>query len=103
MKKVKKTLEEEINEFLEHWDCKQMHNFFRDIVPLIDLYNLEEGSDWVAEAVGEEDARNVRMIRTIYLVSRIAEFHAAKLVSVKASFKDIYLRMEKEGAVEVVH
>lgn len=77
-----------------------MSAFLRDIIPLFELYDVDEKDDWVVEAVGEEDAQNVRLIRTVYLVSRIAEFHAGKLVSVNIQFKDLFLRMEKESVAE---
>lgn len=92
----KKTLEEEINNFLDVWDCEQLCSFLKDIIPLFELYDVEDEDDWVKDAVGEEDERNVRLIRTVYLVSRIAEFHASKLCTIKINFKDIYKRMEKQ-------
>jgi hypothetical protein len=98
--KKKKDLEQEINEFLEYWDCNQMSNFLRDIIPLFELYNVEEDSDWVADGVGSDDVRNVRLIRTVYLISKIAEFHAGKLCMVNIRFKNIYHRLEKESAVK---
>jgi hypothetical protein len=49
----KRTLEEEINAFLESWDCKQQIAFLRDIIPLFELYDVEDEDDWVKEAVGE--------------------------------------------------
>ena len=95
--KKKKTIEQEINEFLESWDCKQQIAFLRDIIPLFELYDVEDEDDWVKEAVGESNERNVRLIRTVYLVSKIAEFHAGKLCSIKMNFKDLFLRLEKES------
>ena len=72
MPKQKQTLEQEINEFLNYWDLKQMQDFFRDIIPLFDLYNIpEEQEDWVEKAVGEDNVSNVRLIRTVYLLSLI--------------------------------
>lgn len=100
--KKKKTLEDEINEFLEYWNADQMCAFLRDIIPLFELYDVEDEDDWVADAVGKENERNIRLIRTVYLVSRIAEFHAGKLAAVKINFKEIYRKMEKQGAVEGV-
>ncbi len=93
----KKTLEEEINEFLEIWGCREMTTFLRDIIPLFELYDVEEEADWVKDAVGEEDERNVRLIRTVYLVSKIAEFHAGRLCSINVRFKNLWKRMEKHG------
>ena len=71
--------------------------FLRDIIPLFELYDVEDENDWVKNAVGEEDERNVRLVRTVYLMSKIAEFHAGKLCSLKIHFKDLWQRMEKEG------
>lgn len=101
MKKVKdielgkKDVNELINDFLDVWDCKQHMSFLKEIIPLIELYDVDEEADWVKDAVGEEDERNVRLIRTVYLVSRIAEFHAGKLASIKMNFKDLFKKMEK--------
>ncbi len=95
----KKTLEEEINSFLETWDCKQLTNFLRDIIPLFELYDVEDEDDWLEEAVGgdEENVRTVRLIRTVYLVSRIAEFHAGKLCTINVNFRNLWKKMEKQG------
>jgi len=99
----KKTLEQEINEFLEKWDRNQMCDFLRDIIPLFDLYDVENDRDWVKDAVGEDNATNIRLIRTVYLVSRIAEFHAGVLSTLKINFKDLYKRMESQGKIKADH
>lgn len=99
----KKSLELEINEFLELWDCKQLTNFLRDIIPLFELYDVEDEDDWVEKEVGgdEENVRTVRLIRTVYLVSRIAELHSGTMAMTRCKFKDLHRRMEKEGTGEV--
>jgi hypothetical protein len=93
----KKTIEQEINDFLESWDCQQQIAFLRDVIPLFELYDVEDEDDWVEKEVGgdEENVRNVRLIRTVYLVSRIAEFHAGKLCGMNIHFKNLWKRMEK--------
>jgi hypothetical protein len=98
--RIRKTLEQEINEFLDKWDRDQMCNFLRDIIPLFDLYDVENDSDWVKDIVGEDDFNNVRLIRTVYLVSRIAEFHGGVLSTLKINFKDLYKRMETQGKIK---
>lgn len=98
--KNKLTLEQEINEFLDIWGADQMCAFLRDIIPLFELYDVEEQEDWLKDAVGEDNERNVRLIRTVYLMSRIAEAHTGKLADLKIRFKDLYRRMEKEGVVK---
>lgn len=94
---MNKNIEKEINEFLEYWDSEQMCAFLRDIIPLFELYDVEEEDDWVEDAVGKEDKKTIRLIRTVYLISRIAEFHAGKLSSIRVNFKDLYRKMEKYG------
>lgn len=90
-------MEEEINLFLESWSSKEMIGFLDDVIPLIELYDVDENDDWVKDAVGEENERNVRLIRTIYLVSRIAESHAGKLSLINMRFKGLWKRIEMEG------
>ncbi len=96
----KRSLEDEINAFFETWDCKQQIAFLRDIIPLFELYDVEDEDDWVKDKVGgdEENVRNVRLIRTVYLVSKIAASHAGKLCVINANFKDLWKKMEKAGA-----
>ena len=96
----KRTIEDEINSFLETWDCKQQIAFLRDIIPLFELYDVEDEDDWVKDKVGgdDENVRNVRLIRTVYLVSRICAFHAGKMVAINCAFKDLWKKMEKHGA-----
>lgn len=91
---AKPSLETQINKFLQIWDCDQMQAFLRDIQPLFELYDVDEHDDWVKQEVGEEDERNVRLVRTVYLVSRIAEVHAGRLASIKMNFKDIWKDIE---------
>ncbi len=93
--RTERNLEQEINDFLEKWDVNQLCAFVKDILPLIELYNVEENDDWVKDAVGKDEVDNVRLIRTVYLISKIADAHAAALFNIKARFKDIHKRMEE--------
>ena len=97
-KRKKKTIEEEINEFLEVFGKNDLSNLLNDILPLIELYNVDDDNDWVKDAVGKEDCKNVRLIRTVYLVSWFCEMHVTKLCSVRAQFKDLWKRLEKYGS-----
>ena len=55
-----------------------MCKFIEDVFPLLELYDEDEDDDWVKKEVGEENTRNVRIIRTVYLISKFAERHAGK-------------------------
>lgn len=97
---AKKTLEEEINSFFHDWNFEQMDEFLRLVRPLTELFPDNEDDDWIREAVDENDLQVVRMVRMVYLVSRLAEFHAGKLCTIKIRFKDLWRRLEQEGMVE---
>jgi hypothetical protein len=96
--KNKITIEEEIHKFFELWDADQLVAFLRDVIPLFELYDLQDEQDWVEKEVGIDNVRNVRLIRMVYLVSRIAEYHAGRLCRVRAEHKDLWKRMQKEVA-----
>lgn len=97
MKKKKASLESQINQFLEKWDCKSMTNFLRDIAEIYELYDVDEDADWVEESVGEENMQNVRLIRTVYLISRLASRYSPILASLKCNHPRLWERIEKEG------
>jgi hypothetical protein len=89
--------EKEINDFLQIWDVEQMTSFLKDTYDLFDLYNVDQDDDWVKKMVGEHDTQNVRLIRSAYLVSKIAEFHSAKLCSINARFKNLWKNLEEKA------
>jgi hypothetical protein len=91
----KKSIEDQINDALDFWNCKKQIAFLRDIIPLFELYDVEDEDDWVTDAVGEENERTVRLIRTVYLISKIAESHAGSLASFKIKFPNLYKKMEE--------
>lgn len=92
--RIKKTLEEEINEFLNLLGCKGIISFLRDIIPMFELYDISDESDWVREQVGVEDERNIRLIRTVYLMSRIAEGQAGMLVNLKSRYPKLWEKIK---------
>lgn len=96
----KKDIKSEINDFLNVWDIDQLVSFLQDTIPLFQLYNVDEENDWVRDIVGKEDMSTIRLIRTVYLVSQIAEAHAGRLCLINAQFKHLWKRMEKCGVLE---
>lgn len=89
------TIEEEINAVLSFWDAKQLMSFLDHVIPILELYDVDEVSDWVRELVGIENQKNVRLIRTVYLLSRLSEEHAHNLYKLKTQFKNLWRKMEK--------
>lgn len=89
-----KTIEDHINLAINTWGHKEMEAFFSDVFPLLELFNVDEARDWVRDDSGEENFRNVRLIRSMYLISKIAEFHAGPLVSFKTKLPKLYKKLE---------
>ena len=95
----KHTIEEEIKLFLDSWNCEKQIAFLRDIIPVFELYDVDTQVDWLKDRIGEEDLKNVRLVRTVYLISRIAEFHAGDLCLLKTNFKNLYKKLEKVASL----
>jgi len=97
--KKKKTIEEEINLFLEYWDCDAQVSFIRNILHLFELYDVDDEDDWVEREIGgdKEEVRTIRLIRTVYLVSKVAESQGSRLAFIRMNFPNLYKRMEKHG------
>ena len=91
----KKTIKEELEEFLEYWEANKMAGFLRDIEMLYVLFDVDQADDWVQKNVGSEDVDNVRLIRAVYLLSRIAEFHGGSLLMLNTRFPKLWRRMDK--------
>lgn len=96
----KDNIEQDINSFLDKWDCKQLIRFFQDVMPLMELYNVDTESDWVRDEVGEGNERDIRLIRTVYLLSRIVDTHSGVFSSTRANFPKMWQKMENINAVK---
>lgn len=93
--KKKKDVKESISKALDFWTCSDQLGFMREVVPLFRLYDVDEENDWVEDIVGSEDLQNVRLMRTIFIISRIAEFHGTILFNFKLKFPNLYKEMEE--------
>lgn len=92
---AKKDLQQEINEFLEIFDVKSLISFLECTIPLTELYDVDESKDWVEDYVGKDQASTIRMIRTVYLISKLSEISGGKIATVKAKFGNLWQRLEK--------
>lgn len=97
MKKTKEQhIEKEINQFLEHFDFPTICDFIEDTYPIFELYNVEKDDDWVKKAVGGDDANvsTIRLVRTVYLMSKFSDKYSGKISSLKSNFAGLWKRME---------
>lgn len=90
----KTTLEQDIEAFLNEFHPTQQTELLRDLYDLFEIYDIEQEGN-LDDIVEPEDDRNVRLIRIVYLLSRIADLHANKLLTCKIKFKNLWQRMEK--------
>lgn len=99
----KKSLEEQIERFFNDWNCIQMTDFLRDIIPILELYDNTDTT--IDDAVGNDDEaiRNVRMVRMVYLVSRLADLYSGKLCRLKADYKNLWKKIEEVSENENSH
>lgn len=95
----KMPLDQEINAFLDDWDCRNLCSFIKDVIPLIELYCVDEGDDWVQKNLDSdsEETNTVRLVRTAYLLSWIAERHAGSICMIRSKYPDLWKRIEKEA------
>jgi hypothetical protein len=95
MTKKKKTIEDEINEIIQIFDCNAAVGLFQEIQELLHLYDVSEDSDWVEALVGEENTDQVRLVRTCYIASRMAEKFSSVFCSIKIRHPKFWERLEK--------
>jgi hypothetical protein len=99
VKKAKKppTIEAEVNRFLDDIGHKFLWEFLRDVLPLLELYNITEEDDWVKECMEgmDTDIRQVRLASTVYQLSQIADRYGRKLMKLHLDHSGLYERMEE--------
>jgi hypothetical protein len=94
---AKKTLEEQIEGFLEIWTMDHQVKFIQDLIPLLEMFNVEEGYDWVEEEVGKENVVNVRLIKVVMVMSKIIDSYSGTFARAKIEYKDLHRRIGAIG------
>lgn len=90
------TIEKEVNSFLECVDSRFVWGLLKDVLPLIELYNITEEDDWVKECMEgvDTDIQQVRLASTVYHLSQIADRYGRKLMKLHLDYRGLYERME---------
>lgn len=94
-KKEKKDMADIMSDFLQVWGPNELIQFLEDILLFFELYDVEDKEDWVETRVGADNASNVRLARTIYLLSKFCEHHSSRMVRTNIQFRELWLKMEK--------
>lgn len=89
----KRDLEDDIRTFFDIWDGDSLHDFFKDINDSFAAYG-HDTTDW-EELIPGTDEFNVRLIKTIYMMCKIADKHSGKLCRLKIDLKGLRQRLEK--------
>ena len=92
--KIETKLEEEIAKFFDVWSMPDIVQFLRDTIHLFELYDVEDEGDWVEKEVGKDNEMNVRIIRTVYLLSILCDSFAGKMVKTNCAHPKLWRRLE---------
>ena len=97
---AKKSIEEQLNKFIQEFDFHFLSQIFNDLNEIFELYDVTEDNDWVEKQISEkDDLKTIRLIRTAYLLSKLAENHAGRLCTIKSQYPKLYQRLEKYSAI----
>lgn len=95
-----KNIDQELHEFLSEWDVKSFSAFLKDVMPITELYQLDDDDTLSLQKYIDGDQEHVDtviMVRTAYLMSRFVDFHAGKLLSLRTSFRGFWKRLEESA------
>lgn len=93
-----KNIDKELNAFLTEWDSNSFASFLKDVLPITELYAVDDDGKMILSQHIEGDQRyvdTVMMIRTAYLMSRFIDFQTPKLLSMRTNFKGFWKRLEQ--------
>lgn len=90
----KRSLGDEVNGILELFGPDQLLEFLKIGWELYDLYGRDEEGDWVEEIVGD-DVDEVRLARTAYLLSALAEKTHKPFSKIHRQYPNFYLKAER--------
>jgi len=86
---------EEMSKILSIYRCDKFVQLIEDIYEIVRLYNVDEVEDWVADVVGWENVKDIRLARTAFLLSKLAHHHADTLKRVKRCAPGFHQKAEK--------
>lgn len=91
---AKRTPEEEINAFLEIWGIDDLLKLIEELSLIFETYHIEDSDIPIFDGKTKEEIANIRIIRTVYLISRIAELYSGKLCITKIKVPRLYENLE---------
>lgn len=93
--KKKLSLDEQLNEIMQLFDFESMCDLMKCLAELFKIYNVDDEDDWIEKLVGKDNLQNVVRVRTVYILSKIADTHASKFSTCKIRFGGVWKQLEK--------
>lgn len=90
----KNSLSNQVNGILSLFGPDKLMQFLSDAWELYDLYGRDEDGDWVYDEVGD-DVDHVRLARTAYLLSRLADKSHKSFAKIHRQYPDFHMQAEK--------
>lgn len=84
-----------VNGILKIFGPDQLTDLLRTTWELYDLYGRDEDGDWVEDAVGIENVDEVRLARTAYILSALADHNAKLFDKINKRYPGFYKLAEK--------
>jgi hypothetical protein len=91
---AKRTPEEEINAFLEIWGTDDLLNLLEEISLVFETFYMENTDSPILEGKTDEEIANIRIVRSVYLISKIAELYGGKFCMTKMKVPRLYEKLE---------
>lgn len=90
---AKKDISREIFDFFQFWTVQDTTSFLEDVMLIFEMFQEEE--DPIIDPADEEDAKNTKLVRYVYLMSYLAETYAGKFARIKMEHKNLWKRLGK--------
>ena len=94
----KKTVEQEINEFFDLLCKNDISEMLSHMFEVFILYDVDKDDDWVKNSIeNKEESEQIRILRTVHLLSKMSDLYAGKFVLIKTKFPNLWLKMEEQA------
>lgn len=95
MSKIPMSINDKAKGILNIFGPEQLMMLIENVWELFKLYDVDEEDDWVVKKVGEEDAREVRLARTAYILSLVASNHSKAFDKIQRKYPDFWKDAER--------
>lgn len=87
-------LETKVARFFEKWSFDDLNDCARYFLEFLEIFQLDEEFDWDKEVLQDENNRNIKIIRCMYVMTKFADMYGSKLLATKLEFKSLWKKLE---------